>query len=69
MTTNYDGRISAKCKEECQEGECGCPRTVDGCGGCCGCLTGCVEGYAEQVAEADALFPEPEHTVDRGGLL
>lgn len=53
--TNYDGRISKACKDKCKAGECGCPRTVDGCGGCCGCLGGCAEGYAEQQEETTTV--------------
>lgn len=49
--TTYDGRHSDLCKTTCQAGECGSPRTVDGCGSCCGCLGGCETGYEEQLAE------------------
>lgn len=47
--TDYDGRISEACKDECQEGTCSHGGLyTNACGGCCGCLGGCVLGWNEQ---------------------
>lgn len=43
-----------ECETKCAYGECGAPRTMLGCGGCCGCLGGCqVEYEAADRADYD----------------